>query len=325
MTVSEAASLPKSPSFGDDRDHNKTSKLTLFSALPPAGLLTQFDAGFIAEPSERDALLALWQKANGSFNRFSPLRAIATKEDVEQLQEVEERIARLMLSRAKSYPPYDSHSTGIYNVRISKLVTPQVTLNIQRAHDRFPVVSGMKEAELFDLSFRGSVSSTPITRQILGVAGNGGALLFTSYDEDVRLHHPPQYRRIPINDKDRDSPTFESVCFPVGGGLPFASAYRIQISEGNIRLVLNNGIHRVFRLAESGYQWCPMLVCDLVPLELPDPFVDLPRDVLLGSNSIPPMVSDFLNSEVVIPLRYHALLKTIRLNWNFEQYVTVLK
>lgn len=64
---------------------------------------------------------------------------------------------------------------------------------------------------------------------------------------------------------------------------------------------------------------------DLVPLELPDQFIDLPKDILLNPIQNPPLITDFLNNDVVIPLDYYRVLKTIRLNWNFEQYTTVLK
>lgn len=128
-----------------------------------------------------------------------------------------------------------------------------------------------------------------------------------------------------MNEKDTASPSFESVCLPVGGGQPFGVAYRIQIAPGISRLILGNGIHRVYSLAGAGYEWCPLLVCDLIPLELADPFVDMPKSILLDPNSNPPLITDFLNNDMVIPLNYYTLLKTIRLNWNFEQYVTVLK
>jgi hypothetical protein len=152
-----------------------------------------------------------------------------------------------------------------------------------------------------------------------------GALLFTSYDEDIRLHHPPNFRKLPINEKDMKSPSFENICFPIGGGFPLASAWRVNVSPGLTRMILNNGIHRVYSLAKAGYSWCPLVVTDMLPMEFPDPFVELPKDVLLNPSSNPPLITDFLREEVIVPLEYFTLLKTIRLNWAFEQYVTVLK
>jgi hypothetical protein len=173
--------------------------------------------------------------------------------------------------------------------------------------------------------FESAGKPDPIVRQTLGMAPNGGALLFTSYDEDIRLHHPPKYRQLPVNERDSQSPSFENVCIPIGGGFPLASAIRVEIAPGITRLILSNGIHRVFGLAQAGYEWCPLVVSDIIPMEFPDPFVELPKDVLLPPTSNPPLITDFLNKDLVIPLDYYTLLRTIRLNWNFEQYVTVLK
>jgi hypothetical protein len=117
----------------------------------------------------------------------------------------------------------------------------------------------------------------------------------------------------------------ENICFSVGGGLSFASAYRIKIGPGKERIILNNGIHRAFKLAQMHFEWVPLIVADLSPEELPPQFVDLPQSLLTGENSNPPLISDFLNSDVCIGLKYYPVLKTLRFNWNFEQYVTVLK
>lgn len=302
------------------------SKLTLPAALPPQWLLAQLESGFVAKPSDKTALQALWEKANKAYKSSGPpSRSYLGVDDVKEIDNVPRSDIESALSRIRLYPPYDSHTTGIYNVRISKLVIPQIAINVSRAEKRATLKPSMKTQELFRTMFESAGKPEPIAKQTLGMAPTGGALMFTSYDEDIRLHHPPEYRSIPINERDSASPSLESVCLPVGGGLPFGSAYRIQIAGNISRLILNNGIHRAYRLAQLGYVWCPLVVCDLVLLEVPDPFVDLPKSVLLDPNSSPPLITDFLDNNVVIPLEYYTLLKTIRLNWNFEQYVTVLR
>lgn len=301
-------------------------KLTMFSALPQQALLSQLDAGFIAEPTDRNVLQGLWEKANRSYSSCGPpSRSFVTRNDIRQLDGVDQSRVESLLRRVRLYSPYDSHATNIYNVRISKLVAPQITINALRAERRAKIRQGMNMTELFDLAFESAGEPASITRQMLGMGSDGESLLFTSYDEDIRLHHPSLYRKIPLNENDVHSHSLESVCLPIGGGLPFAAAYIIQIAPGTSRLILANGIHRVYRLAKAGYEWCPLLVCDFTPLELPEPFIDLPRDILLNPNSNPALITDFLNDEVVVPLNYYTLLKAIRLNWNFEEYFTVIK
>lgn len=301
-------------------------KLTMFSFLPKQALLSQLDTGFIAEPNDRNVLQSLWERANKFYNNLGlPERSFATSNDIHHLDGIDQSRIENELRIARTYSPYDSHTTKIHNVRISKLVTPQVTINLSRAEKRTKIRQGMNITDLFDIIFESTIQPVSITRQLLGLGSDGGSLLFTSYDEDIRLHHPPLYRKIPLNETDPHSHSHESVCLPIGGGIPFGAVYRIQLAPGINRLILANGIHRVYRLAKAGYEWCPLLVCDLIPFEIPDPFIDLPRDILLNPNSNPALITDFLNDEVVIPLEYYTLLKTIRLNWNFDEYFTVIK
>ena len=301
-------------------------KLTLYSIFPAQALLAQLDAGFIAKPSNKEALQTIWQGANSSYaNNGLPSRSFATADDVKPISEVNQDNVQSMLDRIKLYPPYDSHPTDILNVRLSKLVTPQITINVNRSKERAKIKPEMTETDLFNLAFESAGQPQPITRQVLGMSPTGGAVLFTSYDEDIRLHHPPEYRKISIKENDIQSAKLESICLPIGGGIPFAGVYRIQIGPGIARLILNNGIHRTYSLADAGYQWCPMAICDLLPMEIPDPFIEIPKEMLLNLAMNPPLITDFLNGAVVIPLTYFHVLKTIRLNWNFEQYVTVLK
>ncbi len=301
-------------------------KLTLYSALPAQGLLAQLEMGFISEPANRERLLALWKDASQAYNNLGgPARSFLSPDDIRPVEGVDESLVENTLARIKLYAPHDSHQTTINLVRISKLVTPQITLNLSRAQRRATVKHNMKPEEIFNIAFGDAGKPEPITRQILGVAPTGGALVFTSYDEDIRMYNPPEHRRIPVNELDGESPSFESVCFPVGGGYPFASALRIPVASGATRLILMNGIHRIYKLGEAGERWCPLAISDFVPMELQDPFVELPKAFLLDPNANPPLITDFLAPNVTIPLDYFTLLKTIRLNWNIEQYVTVLK
>jgi hypothetical protein len=303
-------------------------KLTLFSALPESVLLSQLDAGFIAEPKDREELKALWENASRAYQEVSIVnRSLSYLADTEKIDDTEEHRVEKILKRVKLYPPYDTHQTGIFNVNVSKLVTPQISITESRAEERANVKPGMTLDDQLSIMFESKGEGEPINRQILGIAANGGALIFTSYNEDIRLHNPPQFRPIQINEKDTDSPSLESVCHPVGGGLPFAAAYRVSFGGPSrpSRLILSNGIHRVYSFAKAGYQRCPLAVCDLSPIEIPEQFVDLPREILLNPSQNPPLITDFLNERLVIKLNMHTLLKTIRLNWSVEQYVTVLK
>jgi len=136
------------------------SKISLYCILPQQGLLSQFDAGLIAKPS-REELLAFWRKASRAYGESGgPISSFASNEDVLQLEGVNDSKKSATLERVKLYPPHDSHATEIYNVKISKLVTPQLTINLERADKRASLKHGMTNDELFDLAFEPAQNQT---------------------------------------------------------------------------------------------------------------------------------------------------------------------
>ncbi len=302
-------------------------KKTLWSVLPPQAIVSQLEGGFIAEPSTKDKLIEIWEKANTSFkSSTNPGRSVCMPNDLQEVDISKMPEIRAQLSQITLYPPFDTHKAHLYKVRASKLVTPQIVINPARASKRLGEYNDVPEEEVqieFMLGKGGVVN--PISRQTLGLAQNGGSLIYTSFDEDIRIHNPPQFRSLPINQNDKNSISLENMCFPVGGGYPFASAFRVQIAPGIFRIIMNNGMHRAYRLAELGLEWIPIIVADFNPMEFGPQFVDLPSQMLFDLNSNPPIIPDFLNPDFVIDLKYFQVLKTLRFNWNFEQYVTVLK
>jgi len=80
----------------------------------------------------------------------------------------------------------------------------------------------------------------------------------------------------------------------------------------------------LFSLLSKGNAWCPLIVTDIDPNELPDPFVNFNRDALANPQSNPPMLADFLNKDVVIPLEYYPVKNTMKINYTIERYPTVM-
>jgi hypothetical protein len=301
-------------------------KITLFSVVDFGALQSHLKSNLIAYPTNQNELRNLWEKTNNAYQHIgSASRSFLTSEDIKPVDKNSKEKYDKLLSRIKQYSTYSAYPTNIYNVRISKLVTPQLVINLSRANRWTNVRKNMKPDELCDLLFQPPNYLEKITCQTLGEGNSSGSLLFTSYNEDTRLYHPPQFRTIPVNENDPQSPNFQSVCILIGGGLPFASAYRVQIGDGITRLILNNGIHRIYKLAERGVEWCPIVISDVTYHEIPETFVGTPRSILLNPKLNPALILDFLNKDVVIPLKYYRILKTIRLNWNYEQYETVLR
>jgi hypothetical protein len=302
-----------------------TRKLSLHAMLPQQVLLGQLEGGLIASPSEAIPLLHAWEKANCAYaNCGPPSRSFLTADDIRPIQGVEDSDQEETLRRLRMYPPFDSHRVSLCDVSVSKLVTPQITLNAVRAALRAAVRPAMTAADLLRVAFSASGHAEPVNRQTLSIGPNGGSVLFTSFDEDVRLHQPV-YQDVRANGKDDKSALLPSMCLPVGGGLGFTYAFRIDVGSGVRRLILMNGIHRTYELAKAGFERVPVAVCDIQAMELPDQVVDLPKQMLLDPNINAPLLIDYLNHDVALELEYFKVLRTVRLNWNCEQYATVLR
>jgi hypothetical protein len=301
------------------------SKLALYPALPPQPLMSQFDAGFIASPSDRGALQRDWERASRAYNRApNPSRSYLEPDDIRHLEGVNPSDLSRTLERVRLYPPFDSHPTSLVAVRVAKLVTPQLTVSLPRARRRAEILGHASDAELFDVSFAPSGAPEPINHQILGQAPNQGATMFTSYDEDVRPH-PPMFRDLRLEERDPLSQVLPSLSIPVGGGIPFIMGYRIELSQGLERVILANGVHRAFRVAEAGCEWLPLALCALAPLELPPQIVELPNQMIASPMANPPLLTDFLDPDVALHLEYHPVMKVVRVIWQVEQYATVLR
>jgi hypothetical protein len=296
----------------------------MYSSIPFGFLLSQSEIGLVAEP-KREQLQPLWAKANQAYIRLGgPGRSYLTANDVMGTNGLDKGRAEIVIKQIKLYSPHDTHPTGIFNIRLSKLVTPQLLINEKRAEQRAEAKASMSSSQLFDVVVSQPPPAEPVTKQILGMTPDNGAFLFTTDDEDVRPH-APIIRRVPLNEKDQHGPEYESLSFPIGGSFPpFANVYRIKMDGTNSRLIINNGVHRLFSLLSKGNAWCPLIVTDIDPNELPDPFVNFNRDALVNPQSNPPMLSDFLNKDVVIPMGYYPVKNTMKINYTIERYPTVV-
>lgn len=203
-----------------DEGMRQVPKLSLFGFLPAQALLSQFDAGLIAGPTSKEQLLKAWEASHEQIMRLgSPTRSFATSVDIQDITGVDVEPVEALSRRLKTYPPFDSHKTAIRFVRVYKLVTPQLMLNMDRLHRRASLTKDSSPWELLEVSFDPGNSPEPVVRQTIGMGPNGGALMFTSYDEDIRLHQPPLFRNLSLSETDTQSATLQSICFPVGGGL----------------------------------------------------------------------------------------------------------
>jgi hypothetical protein len=303
----------------------RVQKLALYSAVPPQPLLMQFDAGFIASPSDRSEIQRLWDRTNRAYGGLEgPDRSLVNPTDTRPLEGVDDVVIEAVLARTRLYPPFDSHPPQLVAVRLSKVVTPQLTVSLPRADRRTRVAAGSSDRDLLEVSTSPSAMAEPVHHQVLAQLPNQGAVIFTSYDEDVRPH-VPVFRSLELEPRDNASRVLPTFCIPVGGGIPFVSGQRVSILPGKDRIVITNGIHRAFSIARAGCEWIPMVLCSVSGVEMPPQVVELPNQLILNPGANPPVLTDFLNDSVAMRLEYYPVLKVVRVNWATEQLATVLR
>ncbi len=89
-------------------------------------MLAQLEAGLIARPSEPIALLHAWEKASRRYAHLgSPSRGFLLPEDLQPIQGVDQDEVESLLHRIRAYPPFDTHGVTLYEVNVSKLITPR--------------------------------------------------------------------------------------------------------------------------------------------------------------------------------------------------------
>jgi hypothetical protein len=114
-------------------------KVNAILSIASQALLAQLDSGFIASPSDRNILMKKWESASTKYKSSSiPFRSYLMSDDLENLdqKQIDPQLVSNALNRAKLYPPYDSHPIQIYNINISKIITPQITLSEKRSKTR---------------------------------------------------------------------------------------------------------------------------------------------------------------------------------------------
>lgn len=116
--------------------------------------------------------------------------------------------------------------------------------------------------------------------------------------------------------------------YALGGGLPVGAlilffgygAGSINVLSANNRLILNNGFHRVFALRKQGITRIPVVVQNIgnADLEMPPAILGLSKEYLL-KHTRPVLVKDFFTDELTTVLRMKNTVRSVRIQWGFEQ------
>ncbi len=290
-------------------------------------------AGILANPLCKeqitlDMLMQEWKQKSQTFSQLPQPDVSATDSDLQPLgvtAAVQQKIDAVISSYRNLLPPIFELAL----VPVAKLVTPQRSVIIERARNtlggRTTQLSVDEIAEYclgtpakvanIDAMFLNQNQKSPNEVQL--------SYQFSSADQDVRPLLPSPFS--PFRKTDWSAPGarhqlhLQTIPFAVGPGQ--STVIVAKVPAGNVistpfgvtltigpggpalaapqptyRLILLNGVHRVFRLAELGHTHVAAVVSPTNVNELAPLVVDTPREMLLAQR--PLLVSDLTDSAI---------------------------
>ena len=298
----------------------KLSLHAAWKALPRA-LVQHLEKGLLVSPASKAELKAAWTQRHAVYKHSSnPVRTIAQIDDVRDLSEIPQAEMEEVIRRVRRYPPYDTLKSELKAVRISRLVTPQLSVNLQRGIQLVPTAGAMTERQKFDIAFLPKRKPLKIdrTREPLGPWSTSEH--FSIEDADVRVHLPPQMRALPLSLEDPQSDEAEALCFFVGRGTPFVAVHAIPTSTTTTRFVITNGIHRTYRWALRGEEWVPAVFVQGAGGPPTGQVADTTWGVLANPTTHMPLLGDFLRDDIAMRLTYRREVNRMTLKWEYEAH-----
>lgn len=306
--------------------------------LYPIGALSAGDvAGILAnatckEPIDLATLMNDWTAKSAVYQNTRPANPNALDTDVQQFH-VSANVQNKIRDVLASYRIFLQPTFTQGYIPIEKIITPQKSVIIERARALF----GGTANRLSDDDNAEFCLGTPITPPVidikfLGIQQAPNELTFnyqfSALDDDIRPIPPNIFQPfVEVDWSSRGSPhrlKLNSVAFTVGpGASPLVTIAKIPLGPVGpngapaYRLVLMNGVHRVFRLAELGNTHVAAIVYPANLNEIPQPLVDTPREALLAPR--PLMIRDFLNANITKTFAWERVKVVFKLGLTMKQ------
>lgn len=304
---------------------------------PIGGLSSHETALLLVNPMCADvvthaALMMDWQTKSASF-QAAQRNSIATPADVRPLtvsQNVRNQIDALLEAYEFLLPP----TYELAFVNLDRIVTPQKSVVLDYASQTFggattPLTDDdnarfclgtPKREPRIDAGFLGQIQNPQIPNQV------GYLYQFTSDNHDVRVFPPTLLDPFRVVDMSSLNSSHrrkvKSIPIAVGAGPPIVQMAKVPMIHPltqqliGHRLVLLNGVHRSFRLAQLGNHQVAALVWTVPPNELPNPVVETPREAILAPR--PLMLADLVDSQISRSFRWKESRRLIRLQLGIQ-------
>ncbi|MDA4114201.1 MAG: hypothetical protein OK474_09165 [Thaumarchaeota archaeon] len=309
--------------------------------LYPIGALSEREVAEIrtdplcADDVGIDALMSEWHAKSDIFRSLprEPLGVLDS--DLLPLNlsaQIEEKVQTLL----SSYRVYLPNTYDLALVPISRLVSPQKYIHQEHARSSFDGVSRMlTDDENARFCIGTPVRDAKIDAAFLGCPKGETAeefnFLYQFSSDDQNIRYIPPMPLKPLQDLDIADGSaanygVKAVTVSVGPGLPFVHILKVPVGLDGIgrrpvfRLIIANGVHRIFRLAELGNTHVAALVQTMDWQELPPTFIETPRDLLLGPGAL--KVTDMVNGAITRTFRWKKSKRVIKLQVKVLQDVS---
>ena len=245
---------------------------------------------------------------------------------------VEENIHTLLSSYRVSVP----NTYDLAFVPISRLLSPQKYVYPEYARSSFGGASGALTDDVnAQFSIGTPVRDTKIDAAFLGCPKGETAeefnFLYQFSSDDQNIRYIPPMPLKPLQDLDIADGSaakygVKTVSVSVGPGLPFVHVLKVHVGLDGIsrrpvyRLIISNGVHRIFRLAELGNTHVAALVQTMDWQDLPSMFIETPRDALLGPGAL--KVTDMTNGRITRAFAWKKSKRVIKLQVKVLQDVS---
>jgi hypothetical protein len=309
--------------------------------LYPIGALSQREVAEIrtdplcADDVGIDALMTEWRAKSELYQSLPREQLGVLNSDLLPLRmspPIGEKVEALL----SSYRVYLPNTYDLALVPISRLVTPQRYIHPEYARSSFDgATTTLTDDENARYCIGMPVRDAKIDASFLGCPKGETAeefnFLYQFSSEDQNIRYIPSMPLKPLQDLDIADGSaakygVKAVTVSVGPGLPFVHVLKVQVGLDGIarkpvyRLVISNGVHRIFRLAELGNTHVAAMVQTMDWQELPRTFVETPRDSLLGPTAL--KLTDMANSAITRAFRWKKSKRVIKLQVKVLQDVS---
>ena len=312
-------------------------RLYPIGAFSEKEVVAVFTDALCAEDVSIDELMNEWRAKTQAFESAAPPDLDVLDSEFLPIAVKEETVERIE-SILRSFRYYLPPTFDLAFVPIRKLVTPQMSISREHARSVLKGTEGpISDDENASLCLGSPLPSHQIEAAYLGSPKtpsfqNSFSFVYQFSSDDPNLRFIPMQQLKPVRDMNlatEDAPfSYDAKAIPVAVGLALPIVHILKVPKGSDpatrmtthRLIIANGIHRIFRLAELGNTHVAALVQTMSYDDIPNPFIDGPKDKLFLPK--PLTISTLADDHISRAFKWKKSRRVIKLQLTVNQEIS---